>query len=123
MWCPDPGCRAEIPATSWRVDEYGTEPWEEESAEEYAWLADCPACRRRVSAWHGVERDVTAVETPDPASWCCPLCGRPAELRATNRGPLGAYVRCVDGCEAKATVSRRPMAELVTRAAYGAGDE
>lgn len=117
MWCPDPACRAVVPEPLWTITEYGTKPFDRESPELYHWRADCPSCGRSISAWHGIELDVAAIPEPDPAGWCCPLCARPAELKATNRGPLGAYLQCLEGgCEAKATVSRRPLAELLRRA-------
>lgn len=112
-WCPDPACRAEIPDDAWQVEGYGGDPREEEVLEQYHWLAACPGCVRRISAWHDDRADVDPME-PDPATWCCPLCGWPAELRYQNRGPLGAHVVC-EGCRAKATVSRKPMAELLRR--------
>lgn len=121
-WCPDPACRAEMPDEVWTSVEYGRpeddHDWDEEAPfpELYAWSADCPGCGRRLSVHQSVEHSVAAEPNPDPENWCCPLCAHPAELRAMNRGPLGAYLRCAPGgCEARISLSRKPMVDLLRR--------
>lgn len=112
-WCPDPACRHEIPDARWVSEEFGSRAFKTEL---YAWMADCPGCGRRLSIHQSVEHPVAAEPNPDPENWCCPLCAHPAELRAMNRGPLGAYLRCAPGgCEARTSLSRKPLAELLRR--------
>lgn len=120
MWCPDPACRAAIPSELWSVEEYGLQSWDEESFELFAWLCECPSCRRSISARHAA--CVVDPREPPPDAWCCPLCGWPALLVAENRGPLGAFVRCLGGCDAITSVSRRSIPALLAQGRASAAE-